>query len=109
MSSQRSDVGGVGGSGGSRPYLSSVLSAIPASKSVRVELQRGLNDHVVTYAATVLYPRLLLLILGNINTMVVVVNQVEPKISFALILSPLTRVERKVRRTTHHGIACNFN
>jgi hypothetical protein len=77
-------VGGVGGSGGSRPYLSSVLSAIPASKSVRVELQRGLNDHVVTYAATVLYPKLLLFILGNINTVIVVVYQVEPNISVDL-------------------------
>lgn len=34
-------------------------------------------DHVVTYATTVLSP-ILLLILGNINTMVVVVYQVEP-------------------------------
>jgi hypothetical protein len=42
------------------------------------------DDHVVTYAATVLYPRVLLFILGNINTMVVVVYQVEPDISVAL-------------------------
>jgi hypothetical protein len=35
-------------------------------------------------------PDLLLVILGNINTVVVVVYQVEPKISFALILPPLT-------------------
>jgi hypothetical protein len=83
VSIQRSDVGGVGGSGGSRPYLSSDLSAILASKSVRFEARRGVDDHVVTYAATVLYP-LLLFILGNINTMVVVVYQVEPDISVDL-------------------------
>jgi hypothetical protein len=81
-------VGGIGGSGGRRPYLSSVLSAIPASKSVRFEVQRGVDDHVVTYADTVLYPILLLFILGNINTMVVVVYQVEPDISAAPTLSP---------------------
>jgi hypothetical protein len=44
----------------------------------------GVDDHVVTYAATVLYPRLLLFILGNINTVVVVIYQVEPAISVTL-------------------------
>lgn len=71
----------------------------PSNESVRVEIRRGVNDHDVTYAATVLYPRVLLFILGNINTMVVVVYQVEPKISFALMVSPLTssQVGRRAR------------
>ena len=46
------------------------------------------DDHVVTYAATVLYPELLLFVLGNINTVVVVVYQIEPAISVALTLTP---------------------
>jgi hypothetical protein len=57
-----------------QPSASVILRPIP----VRVD------DHVVTYAATVLYPKLLLFILGNINTMVVVVYQVEPNISLVL-------------------------
>ena len=74
--------------GGIRPYLSSVSHighiSNPSVKSVKFEVWRGVNDHVVTYAATVLYPKLLLFILGNINTMVVVVYQVEPNISLVL-------------------------
>jgi hypothetical protein len=72
------------------------------------------DDHVVTYAATVLYPKLLLFILGNINTMVVVVYQVEPDISVDLTATlegdeRVSLAKRREREETHHGIACNFN